>query len=120
MLQVVVLVFSLSCLIIKQPGFELQSEMRIHFYVRFSTKQGQDLFICGNIPELGYQNKLITQPVLMHYKNQDFWEITVDLASMPVDPVQYYYQIRMEDGSVVHEWGNDRQIRISSRHDEYQ
>jgi 4-alpha-glucanotransferase len=94
--------------------------MRIHFYVRFSTKQGQDLFICGNIPELGYQNKLITQPVLMHYKNQDFWEITVDLASMPVDPVQYYYQIRMEDGSIVHEWGNDREIRISSRHDEYQ
>jgi 4-alpha-glucanotransferase len=94
--------------------------MKIHFYLRFSTKQGQDLFICGNIPELGYQNKLTTLPVVMQYKNPDFWEITVDLASMPVDPVSYYYQLRMEDGSVVHEWGNDREIQINSRNDDLQ
>jgi 4-alpha-glucanotransferase len=92
--------------------------MKIHFYLRFSTKQGQDLFICGNVPELGYQNKLTTQPVLMQYKNQDFWEITVELASLPVNPVEYYYQLRMDDGSIVYEWGNDREIRISSRHDD--
>jgi 4-alpha-glucanotransferase len=94
--------------------------MKIHFYLRFSTKQGQDLFICGNIPELGYQNKLTTQPVAMQYMNRDFWEFTVELASMPSEPVQYYYQLKMEDGSIVHEWGNDREIRITSRNDEYQ
>jgi 4-alpha-glucanotransferase len=94
--------------------------MTIHFYLRFSTKQGQDLFICGNIPELGYQNKLISQPVAMRYKNPDFWEITIELASMPADPVQYYYQLKTEDGSIVHEWGNDREIHIDSRHDDLQ
>ncbi len=92
--------------------------MKLHFYLRFSTRQGQDLFICGNIPELGYQNKLTTQPVLMKYKNQDFWEIIVELASLPPDPVTYYYQLKMEDGSIVHEWGNDRNIQISSKHDD--
>ena len=92
--------------------------MKLHFYLRFSTRQGQDLFICGNIPELGYQNKLTTQPVLMKYKNQDFWEIIVELASLPPDPVMYYYQLKMEDGSIVHEWGNDRTIQISSKHDD--
>ena len=91
--------------------------MKIHFYLRFSTKKGQDLYICGNIPELGFQNKLTTQPVLMQYKNPDFWELTVELASQPADPVEYYYQLRMEDGSIVHEWGNDREIRISPRYD---
>jgi len=101
-------------------GFERRSEMKIHFYLRFSTKQGQDLFISGNIPELGYQNKLTTQPVLMQYKNQDFWEITIELASLPADPVEYYYQLKMEDGSLVHEWGNDRKIQVSTRHDEMQ
>src|ERR1700676_4220217 len=94
--------------------------MIIHFYLRFSTKQGQDLFICGNIPELGYQNKLATLPVLMKYKNHDFWEITMELASLPVDPVQYYYQLKMEDGNIVHEWGNDREIQVNSRHDDLQ
>ena len=94
--------------------------MKIHFYLRFSTKQGQDLYICGNIPELGFQNKLNTQPVLMKYKNQDFWELSIDLDSQPADPVEYYYQLKMEDGSIVHEWGNDRDIRISSRHEEIQ
>ena len=92
--------------------------MKLHFYLRFSTRQGQDLFICGNIPELGYQNKLTTQPVLMKYKNQDFWEIIVEFASLPPDPVMYYYQLKMEDGSIVHEWGNDRTIQISSKHDD--
>jgi len=91
--------------------------MKIHFYLRFSTKQGQDLYICGNIPELGFQNKLTTQPVLMQYKNADFWELTVELASQPADPVEYYYQLKMEDGSIVHEWGNDREFRISPRHE---
>ncbi|MDP9042086.1 MAG: CBM20 domain-containing protein, partial [Bacteroidota bacterium] len=94
--------------------------MIIHFYLRFSTKQGQDLYISGNIPELGYQNKTTTQPVLMKYKNNDFWEITIELASLPPDPVQYDYQVKMEDGSIVHEWARDRKIRITSRHDDLQ
>ena len=97
---------------IYNPAIELQPEMKLHFYLRFSTRQGQDLFICGNIPELGYQNKLTTQPVLMKYKNQDFWEIIVELASLPPDPVMYYYQLKMEDGSIVHEWGNDRKFKF--------
>jgi len=91
--------------------------MKIHFYLRFSTKQGQDLYICGNIPELGFQNKLTTEPVLMKYKNQDFWELTIELSSQPSDPVEYYYQLKMEDGSIVHEWGNDRVFKISPRHE---
>jgi 4-alpha-glucanotransferase len=94
--------------------------MKIHFYVRFSTRQGQDLFICGNIPELGYQNKLTTQPVRMQYKNADFWELSIEPAALSADPVRYYYQLQMEDGSIVHEWGNDREIMITSRHDDFQ
>ena len=94
--------------------------MKIHFYLRFSTKQGQDLFICGDIPELGYQNLLTTQPVLMNYKGPDFWEIEVELASLPSHPIHYYYQLKTEDGNIIHEWGNDREIKISSRHDDLQ
>jgi 4-alpha-glucanotransferase len=94
--------------------------MKIHFYLRFSTKQGQDLFICGNIPELGHPDKGIAFPVLMKYKNQDFWELTINLASLPVDPVQYHYQVKMQDGSLVDEWGNDREIFITSRYNEIQ
>jgi len=94
--------------------------MKIHFYLRFSTKQGQDLFICGDIPELGYQNLLTTQPVLMNYKSPDFWEIEVELASLPSHPIHYYYQLKTEDENIIHEWGNDREIKISSRHDDLQ
>ena len=56
----------------------------------------------------------------MKYKNADFWETTIELASLPVDPIQYFYELKMEDGSMVLEWGNDREIRLTSRHDDLQ
>jgi 4-alpha-glucanotransferase len=94
--------------------------MKIHFYLRFSTKQGQDLFICGNIPELGARGKEMVNPVLMTYKNQDFWEITIDLMNVPPEFIQYHYQVKMEDGSLVDEWGKDRKIKISARYKDLQ
>jgi len=117
---VAVLVFSrrLFCHYTNQA--ELLSGMKIHFYLRFSTKKGQDLFICGNITGLGHTEKAVAIPVQMKYKNQDFWELTIDLASLPAQPVQYHYQVRMEDGSLVDEWGNDRLIQLSSRYNDFQ
>ena len=87
--------------------------MNIKFSLRFSTKPGQQLFICGNIPELGFQSKTTITPILMKYVNPEFWELSVDLAGMPDEPLNYYYQIAMDDGSTVYEWGNDRQIEMS-------
>jgi 4-alpha-glucanotransferase len=94
--------------------------MKIHFYLRFSTQQGQDLFICGNIPELGASEVKSTAPLLMSYKNQDFWETTIDLINPATESLQYHYQVRLGDGTVVDEWSKDRKIRISPGYDELQ
>jgi 4-alpha-glucanotransferase len=91
---------------------ELPSAMKIHFYLRFSTRHGDNLFISGNIPELGEADKASPVPVLMKYMNPDFWEIIIELSEIPKTPVLYHYQMKMADGSVVDEWGNDRKISV--------
>jgi 4-alpha-glucanotransferase len=94
--------------------------MRIHFYLRFGTKHGQDLFISGNIPELGFSDNGKSVPVAMKYKNPEFWELTVEMAGLPVNPIQYHYQVMLEDGILVDEWGNDREIIVPPRYSDLQ
>jgi 4-alpha-glucanotransferase len=94
--------------------------MRIHFYLRFSTKHGQDLFISGNIPELGYTDNGKSQPVALKYKNPEFWELAIELDRLPEIPIQYHYLVMMEDGIMVDEWGNDREIIIPPRYSDLQ
>ena len=94
--------------------------MKIQFYVRFSTKPGQRLFISGNIPELGHTEQAITEPVLMQYVNAECWHLSISLSQLPAEALNYHYQIGMEDGSTVHEWGDDREIHLATKFEDIQ
>jgi 4-alpha-glucanotransferase len=93
--------------------------MKLHFYVRFHTHFGQTLSILGNIPQLGGNQP--AQALLMQYFNDDYWHITLD-----IDPAQafrsiyYKYLLTYNDGFQVLEWGDDRQLDLSSAHEEMQ
>jgi len=93
--------------------------MKLHFYVRFHTHFGQALGILGNIPQLGSNQP--ANALLMQYFNDDYWHITLD-----IDPAQafrsiyYKYLLTYDDGFQVLEWGDDRQLDLSSVHEEMQ
>jgi 4-alpha-glucanotransferase len=85
--------------------------MKLHFYLRFNTKPGQSLFITGNIPELGLENtQKPSEPVALRYMSPEFWQLSIDLLNKPHSPVQYRYLLKTEDGTLISEWGKDREI----------
>jgi 4-alpha-glucanotransferase len=42
--------------------------------------------------------------------SNEFWQSTLELPDETAFPLYYAFQLRMEDGTVVKEWGNDRRI----------
>ncbi|HZK64671.1 MAG TPA: 4-alpha-glucanotransferase [Puia sp.] len=90
--------------------------MKLHFYLRFYTKPGHALYVTGNIPELNPDSVQKQEGgLLMQYMNTEFWQLTVDLMNKPHHPIQYHYRLQMEDGSIVSEWGSDREIPVSQK-----
>ena len=51
--------------------------MKLQFYLHFNTKFGQQLWISGNIDELGNNNP--EKALLMGYLNEKFWHTTIEL-----------------------------------------
>lgn len=85
--------------------------MKIQFYLRFYTHPGQNLFLSGNIPELGNSDNHAAFPLT--YKDSQFWSAEMEADPAAVAKIQYHYFLRNDDGSVVTEWGDDRIIDIS-------
>jgi len=85
--------------------------MKIQFYVRFSTRFGQSLAISGNIKELG--NNDVAEALPLTYFSNDFWQVDVEVDPGNSVKIQYKYVFIAEDGSVIMEWGDDKQIDIS-------
>lgn len=81
--------------------------MTLHFYLRFSSTPGQQFLISGNLPALGNDDP--TQAIPLHYLNQDFWHLALDVPKdTPV--VTYRYIMRHDDGTETAEWQADRTI----------
>lgn len=79
----------------------------ITFQLRFHTSFGQDLLILGDHPLLG--NGQPEQAVPMQYFNEEYWVLTVPFETADcTGPVTYHYLLRNADGSIQHDWGNDK------------
>ena len=82
--------------------------MTLNFYLRFSTKFGQTLFVSGNNSLLG--NDDLTEAFPLKYFNEDFWQGKVEIAEKDFHSVdiEYRYILQEADGTQIVEWGNDR------------
>lgn len=85
--------------------------MKINFFVRFSTRYGQELSVIGNIDALG--NNQITKALPLKWYNAFLWygEIEVNTKELK-EPIQYKYILKNENGLLIQEWGEDRIIPI--------
>ncbi|HMG83883.1 MAG TPA: 4-alpha-glucanotransferase [Ferruginibacter sp.] len=86
--------------------------MILHFYLRFHTKVGQDLFISGDCNSLG--NGDTSKAISLQYLNEDYWVAQIELTGKDlVNPfIKYKYVLKTLDEDEVLEWGNDRFIDI--------
>ena len=81
--------------------------MLIEFFVRFSTRYGQSLWVTGNNDVLGNGN--IEKAFPLQYFNSEYWYGSVDIvAEAATDELNYHYILKEETGNIISEWGNDR------------
>ncbi len=85
--------------------------MKIHFYVRFSTRFGQSLSISGNTKTLG--NNDIKHALPLTYHNNEFWKGVIEVDQLEAVKINYQYVFFQEDGTMVLEWNDRKQIDIS-------
>lgn len=86
--------------------------MKIHFYIRFHTRFGQQLAVTGNVEALG--NDTITNAFQLTYLNDEFWHGTIEIPLQKNSSLRYKYILLNDDGHHVMEWGEDRVLDIHS------
>src|SRR5262245_38914374 len=85
--------------------------MKLHFYLRFHTVYGQSLWISGDTEELGNDDPAKALP--MEYLNEEFWQAQVEIKRKDLQKnIHYKFYLKNEDGELVEEWGQDRQINV--------
>ena len=87
--------------------------MLINFYLRFSTRYGQELYVSGSHTPMGGDD--FTRALPLQYFNEEYWFTSVEITGNTTQllPLTYRYLLRESDGNEVVEWGNDRVISFS-------
>lgn len=86
--------------------------MTVTFYLRFSTKPGQQLFISGDSDFLG--SDVLDNAIALQYHNEQFWRITFEAdAKDYTEEITYRYLLQFEDGSKIVEGENHRTLLFS-------
>ncbi len=84
--------------------------MKIHFHLRFHTWPGQNLFIKGNIEQLG--NHLVRQAAPMQYLNDQLWQTSIEIDDTKPVKINYTYVLNDIDGAQIIEGERNREITI--------
>jgi 4-alpha-glucanotransferase len=87
--------------------------MKLTIRLRYRTRFGQALFLCGDHKWFGGGQPEHALP--LRYVNDEFWEAALDLpdAGRPKTPVSYYFLLRNPDGSVAEDFGADRALDLA-------
>lgn len=86
--------------------------MTIHFYLRYKTHFGQQLFVTGNIEELG--NDRAGATFKLEYLNDEFWYGTIQLSNIDgIEQINYAYLLRNEDASEIMDGEVNRTVNIT-------
>ena len=88
--------------------------IKLRFFIRYSTVFGESLWISGNLNELGNDDP--AQAVSLTYLDNELWHGTV-LINAKKNPFsfRYKYFLKIKDGELIWEWGNDRSIDASEK-----
>jgi 4-alpha-glucanotransferase len=85
--------------------------MKIVFNIQYFTEFGQNLYVLGNIPELGSLD--ISQAAGMNYQDNGQWRMELHLDENKTEAFEYKYILKDDRNfSVVYEWGKYRKLRI--------
>lgn len=78
--------------------------MRIHFYIRFASKFGENLYLSFKKTPAGLKDI-----VPMRYLSEEYWEVEINIDN-PHEPLQYKYILKNRQGEQTGENGYNRII----------
>lgn len=84
--------------------------IRLHLHTDYYTNWGQQVCICGSIPELGGFDE--SKALLLSLSENTHWEAEV-LLKDSTESVEYYYFIREGNSTIRREWGANRTFNVS-------
>src|SRR5215203_5750590 len=85
--------------------------MILHFYLRYSTRFGQSLFVTGNTALLG--NDDVSRSFALTYLNDRLWHGSIEIKGDELpEPLCYKYILEDEHGERIQEYGCDRIIEF--------
>jgi 4-alpha-glucanotransferase len=87
--------------------------MNLHFHIHFYTQYGQQLLVCGNLPELGAWDP--AQALSLHYMGDGRWEVPLDLAENTKGELAYKYVIDHGHGAYEWEPGDNRTTDLNAK-----
>ncbi len=88
--------------------------MKLVFKIEYYTEFGQNLFVTGNISELGAWDK--TKAPDMRYVGEGQWELEIFSENIAIEQLEYKYFIRDDRNSIIaDEWGKSRIFKFKSR-----
>ena len=88
--------------------------MKIHFYLRYSTRFGQNLFV---IIDIRRGDTFTTLECPMTYLNEEMWQGVYDAENATPGALAYHYELRDASGLTIEEWGQ-RRIDVSTADEE--
>lgn len=93
----------------------LDKEIHLHFRINYHTHYGQDLMICGSIPELGNWKEPV--PMTYHPLN-DEWDVTITIPGI-IDNTTITYKYLVDSYKhYVYEPGKDHRLNLSKMSDD--
>jgi 4-alpha-glucanotransferase len=84
--------------------------MKLEFYLKFRTRFGQSLTICGNIPALGEKNPGRALP--MQFLNEEYWYASIEIDESITDSIHYRYIYTNELGEEKREAEKERYVEL--------
>lgn len=85
--------------------------MTITFSINFHTAYGENLYLTGNIPELG--NGDPDKAVKLEYSDSFDWSTSLNISCTSPKELSYIYFVKRDDGNIISEKGSTRNIILS-------
>ena len=79
----------------------------LNFHIESFTNWGQQIYICGSVPELGSMDEC--KALLLRNISDKNWEIPVSVHSAEIS---YFFLLKEGDRVVRKEWGSPKSLQL--------